>query len=44
MSNFIHASTSDREKEKNNIYNKHQNTIDMQIIKRSPVCGLQNKL
>jgi len=41
----LHSSTSDREKnEKKTIYNKHQNTIDMQIIKRSLVCGLQNKL
>jgi len=35
-----YSSTSDREK----IYNKHQDTIDMQINKRSLVCGLQNKL
>jgi len=36
----IYASTNNREK----IYNKHQDTIDMQIIKRSLVCGSQNKL
>jgi len=39
MSNF-YSSASDREK----IYNKHQDTIDMQIIKRSLVCGLHTKL
>jgi len=40
----LYSSTSDREKRKKTVYNKHQYTIDMQIIKRSLMCGLKNKL